>query len=399
MKPLKQPANTVGATPRHPQLLFPLLRSALRGEPMGEAERTMFSPELLPELYEITGRHDLAHLLSFGLELNALPPLTSPQENPVFQAIYRHGLLAFALDSLSTVLEAAEIPFIPLKGSVIRPLYPQPWMRIGSDVDVLVREEHLEAAISHLKNDLNYTEYCRGNHDVSLFSPEGVHIELHYTLIEDSESPCAASILGKVWDVAVPCVEGGQQHRLPDEYLYFYHVAHMTKHFDNGGCGIRPFMDMWLLDRQVSDSSQRDALLERGGLLKFADAARRLSRVWFDGEEHDRLSQRLEHYILRGGVYGTYKNRIVIQLHRQGGRVRYALRKIFLPYDQLKFHYPILQKHKWLTPAMEVRRWCKLIFCGHIRSSLHELKFVGSISNRRAHDIEDFRRQLGLVEK
>ena len=25
-----------------------------------------------------------------------------------------------------------------------------------------------------------------------------------------------------------------------DELFYFYHIAHMVKHFENGGCGIRP---------------------------------------------------------------------------------------------------------------------------------------------------------------
>ena len=58
----------------------------------------------------------------------------------------------------------------------------------------------------------------------------------------------------------------------------------------------------------------------------------------------------------------------------------YALSKIFIPYDTIKFHYPILQKYRFLTPIMEVRRWGKLIFCGHLKRTVKELKFNVNIS-------------------
>ena len=87
----------------------------------------------------------------------------------------------------------------------------------------------------------------------------------------------------------------------------------------------------------------------------------------------------MEDYILRGGVYGNNENRISVQQQKKGGQIRYALTKIFLPYSEIKFHYPILQKHKWLTLFMEVRRWFKLIFCGHAKRTLNELKFNQTI--------------------
>ena len=41
-------------------------------------------------------------------------------------------------------LEKAQIPFVPLKGSVIRKYYPEAWMRTSSDIDVLVHKEDVE---------------------------------------------------------------------------------------------------------------------------------------------------------------------------------------------------------------------------------------------------------------
>ena len=164
-------------------------------------------------------------------------------------------------------------------------------------------------------------------------------------------------------------------HEMLDEYYYFYHIAHMAKHFENGGCGIRPFIDILILDNvQDADIEKRDKLLQQGNLLKFANVARKLSRIWFSNEPYDYISQQMEDYILRGGVYGNNENRITVQQQKKGGRIKYALSKIFIPYDVIKFHYPILQKHKWLTPFMEVRRWFKLIFCGHAKRTINELK-------------------------
>jgi hypothetical protein len=184
---------------------------------------------------------------------------------------------------------------------------------------------------------------------------------------------------------------------MPDEMFYFYHIAHMAKHFEGGGCGIRPLIDLWILDNLDSaDHHRRDELLARGDLLKFANSARKLSRVWFGGEEHDPVSLQMQDFILTGGVYGSSQNRIAVQQQKKGGRVKYALSKIFLPYDVIKFHYPVLQKHRCLTPLMQVRRWCKLIFCGHLKRSAKELQYNNSITDTEAKNIQNFLHNIGL---
>ena len=54
---------------------------------------------------------------------------------------------------------------------------------------------------------------------------------------------------------------------MTDEMFYFYHIAHMAKHFEEGGCGIRPFIDLWTLDNiKDVDHDKRDELLSRGNL-------------------------------------------------------------------------------------------------------------------------------------
>lgn len=207
----------------------------------------------------------------------------------------------------------------------------------------------------------------------------------------------SSEVLKSVWDIAIIQEPYKYWCKMPDEMFYFYHVAHMTKHFENGGCGIRPFIDLWILDNiEGINQSDRDELLKRGGLLNFVEVARRLSKVWFDNAEHDDITKQMEQYILRGGVYGTSENRITIQQQKKGGRLKYALSKIFIPYDIIKFHYQILQKHRWLTPFMEVRRWFKLVFCGHARRTMRELKYNNNISYSEAENTQSFLKNIGL---
>ena len=47
-------------------------------------------------------------------------------------AIYRYEKINYELNRLRSALNEAQIPFIPLKGSVLRQYYPEPWMRTSS---------------------------------------------------------------------------------------------------------------------------------------------------------------------------------------------------------------------------------------------------------------------------
>ena len=380
------------------QILFALLRSAISGTELTEEERSIYSPEQLRSLLKIASRHDIEHLLALQLKKNQfISQKDASIEKSIFTAVYRYERLRQEYENLCNALEKAEIPFLPLKGAVIRKYYPEAWMRTSCDIDILVREEDGEKARTILVNEHGYTDHGKGSHDFSLFSPGNTHVELHYDLVEGSFANEAAKVLKNVWSTATVREGTAFWYEMPDEMFYFYHIAHMAKHFENGGCGIRPLIDLWILDHiQEADKEKRDGLLREGNLLKFADAVRKLSRIWFENEEYDPISKQMENYILNGGVYGNNKNRIMVQQQKKGGKIGYALSKIWIPYDVIKFHYPILQKHKWLMPIMEIRRWCKLVFCGHLKRTTRELKYNSNISTDKVKEMQALLRGIGL---
>lgn len=173
----------------------------------------------------------------------------------------------------------------------------------------------------------------------------------------------------------------------------------MAKHFVNGGCGIKPFVDMWILNYSkeiIFEKEKRYELLLKGGLLKFAKEAETLSKVWFEGIEHTETTKRMEKYVLQGGVYGTMQNRVIVQQVKSGSKFKYTISRIWLPYDTLKFLYPVLQKHKWLFLFCQVRRWFRLIFKGGFKRSVNELSISGSVTKEQRKEISSFLSELDL---
>ena len=381
------------------KVMFALLRSAVCGDLLSSEEISLHIPDMLPEIMSLAQKHDVIHLIVFALKKNGLLDEGNKNlESKMLIAVYSLEKLNYELTKLCAALEQAEIPFIPLKGSVLRQYYPEPWMRTSCDIDVLVHEEDLQRTVSYLSDNLGYRRESQNSHDISMFTQGGAHIEVHYDLVEDNRANSAAAVLKQIWNIAVKHDGCNYQYEMPDEMFYFYHIAHMAKHFvGTGGCGIRPFLDIWVLNHRVSfDREKRANLLSDGGLSVFAKQAELLSEVWFGNAEHTEITGQMEEYILRGGVYGTTTNRVAVQQQKQGGKVRYALFKIFIPYDVIKFHYPILQKHKWLTPIMEVRRWGKLIFCGHLKRTVKELKYNNTISEDVAAKTWALLKNVGL---
>lgn len=108
------------------------------------------------------------------------------------------------------------------------------------------------------------------------------------------------------------------------------------------------------------------------------------------------LTKKMESYILSGGVYGSTENRVMVAQGKSGGKLRYAWSRVFLPYKLLKNYYPILEKHRWLTPVMEVVRWFRILFGGRLRQSTQELRINQSVSAQTVDQTKAFLQELGL---
>ena len=379
-------------------VLFALLRNAIFGTELTIEERSGCSQDLLAEVLKLAKKHDVIHLIVLGLKKNGLLTAeNSALETYMLQAVFRYERMNHEYTRACEALEALQIPFVPLKGAILRRFYPEAWMRTSCDVDILVPVQDLERAISGLQEERGYTLKERSTHDVVLDSPTGIHMELHYDLVEEGRANNAIQVLSTVWQDATPRQDHQFFHELSDPFFYFYHIAHMAKHFENGGCGIRPFLDLWILDRmEGADQEKRNALLKKSGLKQFADVCRKLSRVWFGGEQADDLSLQLQAFLLHGGAYGSTDNRVALQQKKQGGKFGYLWSRIFATREKLERYYPVLKKHRWLLPFMQVRRWFMLVRPDVAGMARKELEVNKSMKTSKAETMNAFLENIGL---
>ena len=128
----------------------------------------------------------------------------------------------------------------------------------------------------------------------------------------------------------------------------------MVKHFEVSGCGLRFFLDMWLLNHNAHVCEpERKALLDEGGLTEFARAAEQLSEIWFSFDEYDGMICVMERYVLGSGVYGSHQNTMTLKVKKQG-RVSYIFERLFPRPKSMKKIFPILERHVYLLPLFYV---------------------------------------------
>ena len=360
-----------------------------------------FTCEEVEKLLALSKHHDVAHLVSYAIAVNklVLPDCDASKKikkrHPI--AVVRYEALNRSYNQICEALENGKVPFIPLKGSVIRELYPEPWMRTSCDVDVLVHENDVETASKILVESLGYEKKDSGTHEVSFFSPSGTHVELHFTLSEVFYESNAEKLLNDVWEYAIVKDESEFHHVLKDEFYYLYHVYHMAKHFESGGCGIRPFIDMYLLDTAMQyDKDRREELLGASGLSVFASKCRELYKYWFCEGEADELTKRFQSYILFGGVYGNKENRRGLKNAKTDNKLGYLIGRVFLSYDKLKIQFPVIRKYKFLTPLFEVVRWFKILNPKYRKVAKNELEFTMTKKTSESTETWEFLHKLGL---
>ncbi len=367
-----------------------------------ELEINLLNEDIAFNLYKISKEHDVA-----GIVANAVFSLKLlPKESEVYSKfqkqqmvdIYRYERMNHELHMLYDLFEKEQIKFIPLKGSVIRQYYPHPWLRTSCDIDFLIQENEVNKAVKAIEQAIGCSNIVRGTHDIGLFTKSGIHIELHFTLVEDGKLLNAKAVLNRVWEYAYLADGCKYRHLLKDEMFYFYHIAHMAIHFQGGGCGIRPFIDLQILDQIEHNENARQSLLAEGGLLVFSNQVNKLAQVWFANHMHDDETIRIEKYIVKSGIYGTSENYIAAQQVKQGNRFKFIVSRLWLPYDVLKHQYPSLKGKKLLLPFYEIRRWFKMLLGGRFKKSLSEIKTSGTISHEKSNEIRTLLIQLGLNE-
>ena len=341
-------------------LLFELIQNAIENEPLKDSEIVFLKDNAtLNKILKIASFHDLSHLPSKALLDNNIieknnTELFNTANTNVMLSIYRYEQLDYITKGVYSLFEENDISYLPLKGEVIRDIYPEKWMRTSCDADIFVKRQDVDKAVKLISDNLGGKVSWSGNHDIPIFFDNDTHIELHFSF-DDLSDLCP----GAFDNIEGFTVNDKNKNRLimEDKYFYLHHIAHMAKHIKLGGCGLRPFIDLYLMNK--NGIKKDEDLLKKYNLLTFAESCENLSFSIFGKKPLDKKLYSFGHFIIRGGVYGIDINSVKSSetvLNKKRAK------RIILPYDELKYIYKPLVNHKFLYPVYTVVRLFNLAF-------------------------------------
>ena len=328
-----------------------ILLAAVNGAMAGRRPQPVADAACWQRVCALSRAHDLSLMVYEGLGGTELPSeITEAFLRQSAAAVSRFYSQEKAVCALAAALEAAHIDYMPLKGAVLRALYANPEWRVGRDVDVLVRANDFEKARRVAVGALSPIKVTEGGHDVGLELEGGVRIELHFSLFTGNER--FGSLLADPFETA--CGEG-HCYRMSPAALYAYHVAHMAKHFRGGGCGIRAFLDLFLLQKNMTaeELTAARALLVEARLTGFETVISRQSAVFFGGAEGDADTERLASFVAANHAFGSFRSQAANAVKRTNGkrkRTRGVLSRAFPPYRAMCYLYPVLRRWPILLP-------------------------------------------------
>lgn len=302
------------------------------------------------------------------------------------KSIYQVVQQQDALKRVSDALESVAIPYIPLKGAVLRNYYPHAYLRTSCDIDVLVHAENLDRAVNVIEQDAGFKAIKQNYHDISMIDSR-VHLELHYNIKENMEN--IDYLLMKAWEYASPA-ENGTRYVFSPEFQLFHVIAHMSYHMVHGGLGIRPFLDLWLLRNKTEyDETKLRDMCSSCSILTFYEKSCALIDAWLSGKSVDLSLKNYEAFCLNGGVFGSSET-VMASKQRTTRGIKYVWRRVFMSRSNLETEFPELKEKPYLLLTRQVKRWSRLLDKkkrNQVRKELEDLRALNPDAVESFHEL------------
>ena len=281
-------------------------------------------------------------------------------------------------------ITAKGIDILPLKGYVLKSLYPDSNYRQMGDLDYLLEEENLSKA-GQILQELGYTADDVGledSHDVYTKKPY-LEVELHRRLLPPTEENHWYT--DNIWERLHRNKENQHIMEMNWEDFYLYHLLHFEKHYSMDGCGIRSVIDQYYLMKCLEDRLDWDyinEMLPKMKYVEFESMSRGLAMAWFDDGEMKKEWDGPAEFIINSGAFGTfeqYQKWVMERYKREEGintKAGFFFRRMFMERERMEFSYPILKKHGWMLPFLWIHRLFKAVIFrrGRVRRELKSLK-------------------------
>lgn len=372
------------------EYLVHLLRSVLLGEKSQE-KPDGFS---FGEVYRAAAFHNVDSMAFYGVDRLEVKPderLYNEWKRKKDQCIILSFNQLHQCGEIVKKFRENNIKTMPLKGSLLKEMYPSPEYRQMADVDLLIESDKAQKA-QQLMHSMGYTTRIFGNESVDEYSlPPYMNVEIHSRMVAVEYK--YSWYYDDIWDKVIEDRDengnpNGQYHLSWNDY-YIYLLVHTAKHFEHCGTGIRSFMDIFVFmgkHRANIDDEYIDNELKKLDLCEFRKMAEKLAYIWFGDEEYDEKSREMEKYVFSSGAYGTFSQKIENHINDikdenttiGKAKVKYFFSRTFLKYEYMCGHYTILRKVPVLLPFCWIHRLAYALIhkSGKVRSEIDNINKI-----------------------
>ncbi len=346
-------------------------------------------------LYKLADFHNVSVLI-----FPVVSAMNLPEE--VMKKFYYDNKLLIAREARQEIesqyifglLNQNDIKFIKLKGIVMKNLYPMPYMRTSSDIDIFMSsEDRLRARAIMAKAGYTLDEDIDYN---DAYSKDNFYIyELHSSIVT-SKSPYV-SLFSDPFSTAHKDADG-TNYVLNPTYFYIHMIVHLLNHFLSGGCSIRQLCDLYIYEKFHKDFNAEKVreIIKDYNLTDFMDNVRELTFALFEGKELNSEQNQIADFIFKSGEYGNGTLKRISWLADDkasdwtfGKKCKYFLSLWFPNVDTMKKRYPFVEKAPFLLPFYWVRRILYTIFFNRsaIKEQRNEIKTLNSKELKEAQRI------------
>lgn len=337
------------------------------------------------KLCQFAKKQDLAAIIYEQCKnCRGLEPTVDNLKNSVLAAVFFSVNRADIMREITKRFESEGIPFIFMKGAVIRNCYPIPELRSMGDVDIVIRTEDREKTNRILMEDMGFQRMI-DNHAVWTYWLDQFIFEVHdHMFYEELTGEFDyRAYFDRIWEHKKPGKVFGIESPvlfIPDENFHLlFLLTHTAKHLINNGMGFRAFLDMVFAARKWEDELDWKWIeeeLTKMDLIQFARTCFSFCERWFDvkmplepGKIDEGFFIEVTEKMFADGVFGldnkdnegaaSAKEIIRSQNSYWISAIALTGKKLFPPYEDMQLipWYSFIDGRPWLLPAAWVYRW------------------------------------------
>jgi len=313
----------------------------------------------------------------------------------IAKAVRKNILFDTERSKLFSYMEKRGIWYLPLKGIILKDMYPATGLRQMSDNDILFDKTYSDVIKEYMEQQGYETvSFGKGNHDTYTKAPI-YNFEMHTTLYNLAQQEGWEEYYKDVKNRLYLNADSSYGYHFSDEDFYVYILSHAYKHYAGCGTGLRTLLDFYVYlqnKEQTMDFSYIQKECEALGIAAFEEQNRSLCKKVFgktDLQGMEVLEAQLSEaeynmllYYLTSGAYGTNERKVNNRLEKyRKEKGRYAKLHYFwnraFPADETLKNYSLIYKHKWLMPIGWIYRMILLLLDENRRKII--LKEIGLV--------------------